>query len=88
VQNSEIALNSAFCCESLRLLRRADDEQYLATKGREVTVLGITQCLTHKKTEVTVSRKVNVNQKNSPTGSARADDEQYKATARSVASFS
>ncbi|MET3564440.1 hypothetical protein ABID30_003563 [Enterococcus rotai] len=31
--------------------------------------------LNSQKTEVTVSRKVNVGQKNSPTGSARADDE-------------
>ncbi len=31
--------------------------------------------LDSQKTEVTVSRKVNANQKNSPTGSARADDE-------------
>ncbi|MFC0403583.1 hypothetical protein [Enterococcus ureilyticus] len=31
---------------------RADDEQYLATKGSEVTLLGITKCYDPKHQEV------------------------------------
>ncbi|MET3564441.1 hypothetical protein ABID30_003564 [Enterococcus rotai] len=33
----------------MRLLRRVDDEQYLATEGREVTVLGITATATQSR---------------------------------------